>query len=196
MRCTEFYCDYAEKENFTDPIVPALAIPTEGPQPAPSHTDRTGAEAANSLYSAMKHSNTNGSAGKELDISDASITIPEIRTVDLPHCPKCKTGLLRPGVVWFGEMLPSDTIEAINVFIKAAPRIDLMLVIGTSAMVYPAAGYVDRARKKGARVAVVNVDRTSGVGLMEGDWFFEGDAGLVVPEVLRGVIGEIGVEGR
>lgn len=93
-------------------------------------------------------------------------------------------------------MLPSDTIEAINVFIKAAPRIDLMLVIGTSAMVYPAAGYVDRARKKGARVAVVNVDRTSGVGLMEGDWFFEGDAGLVVPEILRGVIGEIGVEGR
>ena len=194
VRCTEFYCDYAEKDNFTDPIVPALAIPTDGPQPAPSSADHTGAEAADSLYGAMGHSNANANAastGKELDISDATIPIPEIRTADLPHCPKCKTGLLRPGVVWFGEMLPSDTVEAINEYIKAAPRIDLMLVIGTSAVVYPAAGYVDRARKKGARVAVVNVDRSSRVGLMEGDWFFEGDAGAVVPEILRGVVGEI-----
>lgn len=195
VRCTAFYCDYAEKDNFTDPIVPALAIPTAGPQPVPSSTDHTGAEAANSLYDAMQHATANGATStgrRELDISDETIPIPDLRTSDLPHCPKCKTGLLRPGVVWFGEMLPSDTVEAINEFIEAAPRIDLMLVIGTSAMVYPAAGYVDRAREKGARVAVVNVDPGSGVGLGRGDWFFGGDAGVVVPEILRGVVGEVG----
>lgn len=201
MRCTEFYCDYAEKDNFTDPIVPALAIPTAGPEPAPSSSD---AEAADSLYGAMRHSTANGApatpaasaaAAKELDISDDAIPIPNIRTEDLPHCPKCKTGLLRPGVVWFGEMLPSDTVEAINAYMQAAPRIDLMLVIGTSAVVYPAAGYVERARRKGARVAVVNVDRGSGVGLVEGDWFFQGDAGVLVPEILRAVVGEVGGEG-
>ena len=201
VRCTEFYCKYTEKDNFTDPIVPALAIPTEGPQPAPSTTDKTGAEATESLYSAMKQSNTKDatpspSTSKELDISDISIPIPKLAVQDLPHCPKCKEGLLRPGVVWFGEMLPLDTIGAIDEFIRTVPKIDLMLVIGTSAKVYPAAGYVDRARKKGARVAVVNVEKNSGVGLMDDDWFFEGDAGVVVPEILKSVIGEIGEEGK
>lgn len=190
VRCTEFYCDYAEKDNFTDPIVPALAIPTAGPQPVPSSTG------------AMIHSDTNHapaipSPDTELDLSSTSTPLPPLRTADLPHCPKCTTGLLRPGVVWFGEMLPSDTVAAIDRFIQAAPRIDLMLVIGTSAVVYPAAGYVERARRKGARVAVVNVDRGAGVGVGvgggegRGDWFFEGDAGAVVPVILGGVVGEV-----
>lgn len=196
VRCTSFYCDYAEQDNFTDPIVPALAIPEEGPQPSPSTNDKTGAEATESLYSAMKHTNTNGlappsSPSKELDISDGAVPIPDIPLKDLPHCPKCKTGLLRPGVVWFGEPLSADTIHAIEHFISSAPRIDLILVIGTSAKVYPAAGYVGRARGKGARVVVVNVDGSDAKGLMEEDWFFEGDAGVVVPEILKGLIGEI-----
>ena len=65
-------------------------------------------------------------------------------------------------------------------------------MIGTSAQVYPAAGYVDIARAKGARVAVVNKDPmdfpTSGI--MDGDWFFAGDAAQIVPEILKPVIGE------
>lgn len=195
IRCTDFYCNYTEDGNFTDPIVPALAIPTEGPEPAPSATDKSGAEATESLYGAMKHaqSKRGGSAhsNRELDISDESIPIADIPLQDLPHCPQCKKGLLRPGVVWFGEMLPSDTLAAIDRFIDSAPQIDLILVVGTSAMVYPAAGYVDRARQRGARVAVVNVDRSAAVGLEKGDWFFEGDAGVVVPAILKGVIGDI-----
>ncbi len=201
MRCTDFYCDYAERDNTTDPIVPALAIPKEGPEPTPSSTDTTGAEAAASLYSAMKQSNSKASTPlssglRELDISDEAIPIPSISSEDLPRCPKCKTGLLRPGVVWFGEALPSDTINAIDDYIISASRIDLMLVVGTSALVYPAAGYVGRARGKGARVAVVNVDKNSANGLMKGDWFFEGDAGVLLPEILKSVIGEIGSEER
>ena len=193
VRCTGFYCDYSEQDNFTDPIVPALAIPTDGHQPEPAASDKTGAEAARSLYAAMNMAN-NGS--RELDISDASIPLPQIPLSDLPHCPKCKHGLLRPGVVWFGERLPLDTLGAVDEFIRAPEKIDLIMVIGTSAKVYPAAGYVDIARGKGARVAVVNMDKTDIPGRGSGgmrpeDWFFEGDAGVIVPEMLRSVIGEI-----
>lgn len=139
--------------------------------------------------------NTYRGSRRELDISDDRVPIPELRIADLPHCPKCKDGLLRPGVVWFGEPLPEKTISAIEDFIIESKKIDLILVIGTSAKVYPAAEYVDRARAKGARVAVVNMDRgdTPGRmgGLMQGDWFFEGDAGVIVPEILKSVVGDI-----
>ena len=172
--------------------MPALAIPKGGPQPEPDTTSKTGSEAANSLLTAVEHSR---GSSKELDISDENVPVPHIEVKDLPHCPECQTGLLRPGVVWFGEMLPSDTLEAIDEFIEEDKPIDLIMVIGTSAKVYPAAGYVDVARQKGARVAVVNVDRADAPGgrngLVEGDWFFQGDAGVVVPEMLKTVTGEL-----
>jgi NAD-dependent deacetylase sirtuin 5 len=116
---------------------------------------------------------------------------------ELPNCPKCKTSLLRPGVVWFGESLPVDTIDAIDTWIEAAPKIDLVLVIGTTAKVYPAAGYIDVARRKGARVAVVNME-SEDLGatgpLREGDWMFEGDAGVIVPKIFESVIGTWEIE--
>ena len=67
------------------------------------------------------------------------------------------------------------------------------MVIGTSAKVYPAAGYVDSARAKGARVAVINMDPGDipASGMRSGDWFFQGDAGEIMPEILKSVIGEI-----
>lgn len=131
--------------------------------------------------------------GKELDISDDRVEIPELDAKDLPHCPKCGSGLLRPGVVWFGEMLPEKVINEIDDFIKEPRKIDLILVIGTSAKVYPAAGYIDQARAKGARVAVINMDRadTGRGGLQDEDWFFEGDAGVLVPELFESEIGDI-----
>lgn len=131
--------------------------------------------------------------GKELDISDDRVEIPQLDTADLPQCPECGSGLLRPGVVWFGEMLPAKVIDEIDNFIEEAKKIDLILVIGTSAQVYPAAGYINKARAKGARVAVINMDRadTGSGGLAHGDWFFEGDAGVVVPELLKSEIGDI-----
>jgi NAD+-dependent protein deacetylase sirtuin 5 len=123
-----------------------------------------------------------------LDISDDKIEIPHLGVEDLPRCPKCGTGLLRPGVVWFGERLPEATINTIEKFIEESEKLDLILVIGTSAKVYPAAAYVDKARAKGARVAVVNMDRADTPGgrngLAEGDWFFEGDAGVILPQIL------------
>ena len=131
--------------------------------------------------------------GKELDISDDRVEIPQLDTKDLPHCPECGSGLLRPGVVWFGELLPEKVINEIDNFIEESQKIDLILVIGTSAKVYPAAGYIDKARAKGARVAVINMDKadTGSGGLERGDWFFEGDASVLIPELLKSEIGDI-----
>ena len=131
--------------------------------------------------------------GRELDISDDRVDIPQLGTKDLPQCPECNSGLLRPGVVWFGEKLPANVINEIEDFIDKSKKIDLILVIGTSAKVYPAAGYINKARAKGARVAVINMDRadTGSGGLKQGDWFFEGDAGVLVPELLKSEIGTL-----
>ena len=135
--------------------------------------------------------------GRELDISDDRVDIPQLSTKDLPQCPECGngSGLLRPGVVWFGEELPANVISEIDDFIKESRKIDLILVIGTSAKVYPAAGYIHKARAKGARVAVINMDRadTGRGGLKLGDWFFEGDAGVLVPELLMSELGSLSI---
>ena len=178
--------------------MPALAIPREQPHLEPSRSDNTGAEAASSLMGAMRSANARGPKGesaKELDISDDRVQLPQIPHEELPQCPKCGDGLLRPGVVWFGESLPSKTIKAVDKFIDEPRNIDLILVIGTSAKVYPAAGYVDEARAKGARVAVINMDRTDmpggRSGLRANDWFFEGDAAKILPQILEPIIGDI-----
>lgn len=69
-----------------------------------------------------------------------------------PRCATCGN-LRRPAVVWFGEMLPVDTFAAAE---QACRDSDLMLVVGTSGAVWPAAGLVHAAREAGARVVVVN----------------------------------------
>lgn len=69
-----------------------------------------------------------------------------------PRCGECGN-LLRPGVVWFGEALPFHAIDAAQ---KAAAECDVMLVVGTSGAVYPAAGLPAEARRAGAKVAILN----------------------------------------
>ena len=185
LKCSDEGCDYRE-ENFTDPVVPALAIPTSGEDPTSNEARKEASEARI----------------KDLDISDINVSIPELTTYDLPHCPKCKTSLLRPGVVWFGEALPEDVLGKIDKYLSAKTedgkgnaKIDLIMVIGTSAKVYPAAGCIDKVRYRGARVCVVNMDTKDAPksGWAEGDWLFKGDAAVVVPELLRPVVGEVKV---
>lgn len=74
----------------------------------------------------------------------------------LPTCDHCG-GLLRPGVVWFGESLPPDTLQAA---LNATLDADLLLVVGTSAAVYPAAGLIDIAAGTGGNVIEVNLEPT------------------------------------
>jgi NAD-dependent deacetylase len=69
-----------------------------------------------------------------------------------PSCADCGN-LVRPGVVWFGENLP---LQALADAEAAAERAELMLVVGTSGAVWPAAGLAAQARQAGAWVAIVN----------------------------------------
>ncbi|HEV8689649.1 MAG TPA: NAD-dependent protein deacylase [Ideonella sp.] len=69
-----------------------------------------------------------------------------------PSCADCGN-LVRPGVVWFGENLPEVALAAAE---AAADSAELMLVVGTSGAVWPAAGLAARARHAGAWVAIVN----------------------------------------
>ena len=71
-----------------------------------------------------------------------------------PFCDVCGN-MRRPAVVWFGEMLPVDVLEAAE---DAARSSDLMLVVGTSGVVHPAAGL---ARLTGGQVVVINPDETA-----------------------------------
>ncbi|MBV8807276.1 MAG: NAD-dependent deacylase [Acidobacteriaceae bacterium] len=83
----------------------------------------------------------------------------EDRRVPIPCPPRCKCGgIVRPGVVWFGEALPMSVWHSAECAIS---QCDVMLVVGTSAIVYPAAGLVPLARETNARVIEVNTERTA-----------------------------------
>lgn len=73
-----------------------------------------------------------------------------------PRCPVCGN-LRRPAVVWFGEHLPPDALAAAEAAVQAC---DLMLVIGTSGVVYPAAGLVLGVHQRGVRVVIINPEAT------------------------------------
>jgi len=66
-------------------------------------------------------------------------------------------GLLRPGVVWFGENLPELAVERVELELA---RADLFIAIGTSGIVYPAAAWSEVARQNGAFTAEINRDPT------------------------------------
>ncbi|KIW16456.1 hypothetical protein PV08_06510 [Exophiala spinifera] len=173
-------CGYYRTNDFTDPITPALALPGDG----------DGQEPDSKLKDAVQQKKNSLLRGA--DISDIGVKIPSLGRDDLPRCPQCRRNLLRPGVVWFGETLPTDVMSDVDEWFGNPEAIDLMLVIGTSSKVYPAAGYTDMARRKGARVAVINMDRGDARELTNRDWFFEGDAAVIVPDILKSVIGEVG----
>ena len=83
----------------------------------------------------------------------------EDRSVPLnPFPPHCACGkMMRPAVVWFGEVLPEVALQQ---SIRAAAAADLFLVVGTSALVYPAASLPVVAKRNGARVIEINPDPT------------------------------------
>lgn len=80
----------------------------------------------------------------------------DISTPSPPRCPECG-GLIRPSVVWFGELLPADVLAEAE---AAAQRAEVFLVVGTSAEVYPAAALPIVAWQRGAFVAEINPSYT------------------------------------
>ncbi len=97
------------------------------------------------------------------------------------RCRACD-GLLRPDVVWFGEMLPDGAMERAA---EAARRADVFLSVGTSAVVYPAAGLPLVAREAGAYVAEINVERSAIAGEMSE--VVLGPSGEVLPALVEAV---------
>jgi NAD-dependent deacetylase len=107
--------------------------------------------------------------------------------VGLP-LPRCACGsLLRPDIVWFGEMLDPATTHEVDHFMRAAAGAPLVfLAVGTSGNVYPAAGYVQLARLRGASTWLANLDHADNAGAF--DHVVAGPAGATLPRLL-------GVEG-
>ncbi|MCZ6837488.1 MAG: NAD-dependent protein deacylase [Planctomycetota bacterium] len=97
----------------------------------------------------------------------------------LHACPRCG-GSMRPSVVWFGEsLLP----EAWNKAEQACIECDVLLVIGTSAEVYPAAGLLDLSKSNGATIIIVNTESSGASHLA--DLELTGNAGEIIPHLLR-----------
>ncbi|KAL7625937.1 hypothetical protein AAE478_002706 [Parahypoxylon ruwenzoriense] len=165
IRCFE-KCGYIDRNNLSDPVCPALA---------PAAEDYP--------------------ADRMLPLLDPKVPVPPIKIEDLPHCPNCKTGLLRPGVVWFGEPLDWEMLSQVDDWFHEGP-VNIMLVVGTAAVVHPAASYVDLARQRGATVAVVNPDPGSAAGLTRRDFFFQGDASEILPQLFEDIIGKMDEHGK
>ena len=104
----------------------------------------------------------------------------------LPLCGACG-GALRPNIVWFHESLPEAVWTSA---VRAVAVCDVLLVVGTSAVVHPAAGLVPRARRTGARVVEVNLTPTAASEFT--DLGLYGPAGVVLPD-LCGRLGIMGV---
>jgi NAD-dependent deacetylase len=94
-----------------------------------------------------------------------------------PHC-ACG-GLARPGVVWFGEPLPDGMMKEAE---HAASEAQVFLVIGTSAMVHPAASLVPYAKHAGAKVIEINTEPSAVSGMV--DCALQGPAGELLPQLL------------
>ena len=105
--------------------------------------------------------------------------------VENGRCRSCG-GHLRPGVVWFGEMLPIDALETA---ISAAEQCDVFFSIGTSSIVYPAADLWRRAKDSGAVIIEINKDPTPLTSLA--DYSFLGKAGEILPQLVATIRAEL-----
>jgi NAD-dependent deacetylase len=104
-----------------------------------------------------------------------ALNLPEEGDVDPPACEICGRPV-RPGVVWFGEPLPPQAVERAWAL---AGECDAMLVVGTSAVVYPAADLPQVALARGARVIEINPQQTPLTP--RADLWWPASAGIALP---------------
>lgn len=95
----------------------------------------------------------------------------------VPRCSKCG-GLVRPDVVWFGEMLPQDEFSGGE---QAAEWSDICFVVGTSAVVFPAAYIPQSARRAGSFIVEINIEPTELSSFA--DYSLFGEAGVILPAI-------------
>ena len=93
---------------------------------------------------------------------DADLEASDFSTFAVPSCRRCG-GVLKPDVVFFGENVPRDRVDAAA---KHLERADAMLIVGTSLMVYSGFRFVQMAAAAGKPLAAVNLGRTRADGLL------------------------------
>ncbi len=96
----------------------------------------------------------------------------------VPHCHHCG-GMVRPDVVWFGEMLPEEEWASA---VRAAESADVFFSIGTSGVVYPAASLPLLARRRGAFLVEINPEPTALTDRV--DLFLQGPSGEILPALV------------
>lgn len=95
-----------------------------------------------------------------------------------PSCEKC-SGMLKPNAIFFGEPLESNTLESADEMLEEC---DLLLVLGSSLVVYPVAFYPQKAISIGAKLAIINIQETDMDSLA--DVVIYKKIGDVLPEVV------------
>ena len=133
--------------------------------------ERAGSSETLRLHGSLWRLRCTGDCGEDEDLRQ-----------DLGELPaRCDCGdLLRPGVVWFGESLPTEAMGAAT---AAAERAELVIVAGTSSVVYPAAALPELARRNGADVVEVNPEATPLTGRV--DEALPLPAGTALPALVR-----------
>jgi NAD-dependent deacetylase len=113
-------------------------------------------------------------------------TFTEIWDDDIEAVPRCRecAGLLRPDVVWFGESLPRDQLEAA---VEAARACEIFFSIGTSGVVQPAASLAFAAHNRGAIVVEVNAEPTPLTS--RADYVLHGKSGEILPGLVEVIWG-------
>lgn len=113
-------------------------------------------------------------------------TFTEIWDDDTEAVPRCKVcgGLLRPDVVWFGEALPRDQLEAA---VEAARACEVFFSIGTSGVVQPAASLAFAAHNRGATVVEINVEPTPLTPKV--NYALHGKSGEILPRLVEAIWG-------
>jgi len=101
--------------------------------------------------------------------------------------PRCRCGgLRRPEVVWFGEMLPEDAFAAAQ---EAVAWCDYFISVGTSSVVYPAAGLIEQAVSAGAKMLEVNPQPTPFSD--HATWSIRGKSGEVLPKLIGDAVDDV-----
>lgn len=138
-------------------------------------TDRSASDA----YPLEVHGAIHRDRCSSCDLRDERPAPVDSTSVDsLPRCPECDS-LMRPDVVWFGEMLDPGVIGAA---MDAAREADLCLVVGTSAVVHPAASVPEVTRQGGGDVVEINLEPTPVTSYAAVS--FRAEAGKLVPRVV------------
>ncbi|KAJ7464833.1 Sir2 family histone deacetylase Hst2 [Mycena galericulata] len=110
----------------------------------------------------------------------------KILAKETPKCVKCR-GLVKPDIVFFGESLPDNFLQAIPNVAKA----DLLIIMGTSLTVHPFAGLAERTGPRCPRV-LINLDLVGGIGRRPNDVVLLGKC----DDVVRKLCKELGWEGE